>query len=207
MKKLFMAALVASTCSFAYASDLPGTPYIGGSLGSTQYFQKLEGPNPNEYYSASNSGLGANVALFGGWTWQNSQQYFAGAELRGRFTGYTYALDEGQEDEFDFETRNTSIGAFVHGGKWLNQKWSLYGLVGVNYNAVEFEDKTEKDSGVDNKYMSIEAGIGSDFRFARNWSLRSEITYDYGLDNAFDNDYVKITRSGLNFDIGIKYSF
>lgn len=201
MKKLFMAAFVASTCSLAYASDLPGTPYIGGSLGLTQYFQEIDEP----YFMQSNSGVGTNIALFGGWTWQNSQQYFAGTELRGRLTGYSYALGASQ-NEVDLRTTNASIGAFVHGGKWLNQKWSLYGLAGVNYNLFEIENEGNGKTFDDN-YMSIEFGVGSDFRFARNWSLRSEITYDYGLDNAFDNGNTEITRSGLNFDIGIKYSF
>lgn len=214
MKKLFIAALVTTTCSVAYAADLPGTAYIGGSIGYGMVMQDME----RDYYADQSDNASAyNLSLFGGWRWQNKDKYFVGVEGKMRFSAYATSFDYlgyhyGEDTEVpfkveklgvsDFDFKQLSLGLSTHAGKWIKPNLSLYGILGLNHNTVSLENNSD-----DQSYQSLEVGVGSDWRFKDNWSLRTQMTYDHGINSLYEGGKEKWMQNGINLDIGIKYSF
>ncbi len=214
MKKLLMASLMVSVTSIAYGSELNGTPYIGGSLGYGLVFVTDEGGI--DYGDTSHSASAYNLGLFGGWRWQKNNNMFAGLEAKGSFSAYSptpqvathyyvdgvyqYTTVEGGTEKVDI--KKLSLGLSAHGGKWVRSNLSLYGILGLNHNILSVEG-AEKDYS----YQSIEFGIGSDWQLKGNWSLRTQVTYDYGINPFYEDFDEKWMQNGINLDIGLKYSF
>lgn len=200
MRKLFLAALLVSAASVAGAADISGTPYVGVTAGFTQYMEDYDYGQASSSYSNS----GGNFALFAGWRWQNYNQYFAGGELKLRLSGHSRPTIY---RDIAVDVSDISFGISAQAGKWITPRTSLYGIVGLNHHSVNWElndryyNYTYAQESSD--YQSIEFGLGSDYRFGNNWSLKTQLTYDKGISYEYDNEEF----SAVHFDIGVTYSF
>lgn len=143
-KVLLISAIVATASNAAIA----GNPYIGGSLGVTDF----------GVYNSGKVQAGAIGKLFSGYgsTFGVSKNIYLGGELNLDLAHYPY-----------YSGATYGLGASFIPGVMVTKDTMIYGRLGIEANRNNYSSTT---------YLGNQLGLGLQKNLTKNWDIRAEYT-------------------------------
>ena len=187
MKKILLASLVAASVlpftAQAADSSLSGV-YVGGNLGQSNY---RAGDMNGMATSTDTNPTG--YSLFGGY---NFNQHFA---IEGGYGNFGNANQSNSSDRF--EVRTQSFYAAAKGTLPINEKFGVYGKLGVANNRTSVNSQVSYNGTHSN--AGLYAGVGAEYNINKNVA----VTLDYQTfgKSSDRDDKVELTS------VGLRYSF
>lgn len=142
--RIILAAFAAAALAFSPVIAADSGPYVGGGIG---------------YFGLDATGFDGSDTAFKAFGGYRMNQYFA--------TELEY-IDGGKPDDRGLEIEVTGFNLSVLGSWPVSDEFDVFGKLGVLFWDAEARGFGD-ESGEDFSY-----GVGADFKFGENWTMRGE---------------------------------